>query len=114
MTQSGKYDRRIILGKKELIKDSQGFQSYEFKEIARPWASIRTTTDNAQINEEKESVMDERVMFEIYYRPGVTKNMFIIFKDQEYQITAIFNPGFRDETLVLTGTRQQSRGGIDG
>lgn len=114
MTQSGKYDRRIILGKKELKKDKQGFQSYVFKEIARPWASIRTTTDNAQINEDKESVMDERVMFEIYYRPGVTKNMFIIFRDQEYQITAIFNPGFRDETLVLTGERQQSRGDANG
>lgn len=114
MTQSGKYDRRIILGKKELKKDSQGFQSYEFKQIAKPWANIRTTTDNAKINEDKESVMDERVMFEIYYRPGVTKNMSIIFRDQEYQITAIFNPGFRDEKLILTGERQQSRGDING
>ena len=114
MTQSGRYDRRIILGKKELKKDNQGFQSYVFKELARPWASVRTTTDNAQINEDKESVMDERVMFEIYYRPGVTKNMFIIFRDQEYQITAIFNRGFRNETLVLTGERQQSRGDANG
>ena len=52
-------------------------------------------------------------MFEIYYRPGVTKNMSIIFRDQEYQITAIFNPGFRDEKLILTGERQQSRGDIN-
>ena len=110
MTQSGRYDRKIILGNKKLIKDSQGFQSYEIVPFARPWASVKSSTDQVEVNDDKESVMNERVTFEIYYRPNITKNMYIVFKDKEYQITAIFNPGFRDETLVLTGERQQSRG----
>lgn len=110
MTQSGRYDRKIILGNKKPTKDPQGFQSYEIVPFARPWASVKPTTDQVEINNDKESVMNERVTFEIYYRPNITKNMYIVFKGNEYQITAIFNPGFSDETLVLTGERQQSRG----
>lgn len=110
--QSGRLDKKIILGVKKQVKNKQGFQTMEFVEIARPWASVRPYEENAEINNEKESVMKERVMFEIYYRPNVTTNMYIIFRNKEYQITGIFNPNFENKYLRLTGEREQSRGDV--
>lgn len=111
LVQSGLLNRKIRLGTIEMVKSSQGFQQATFKEIARPWARVDNTTESVDVNEDKESVLRERLIFEIYYRPGITKNMSIEFMDKRYAITAIFNPGFKNETLILTGERDTSRGG---
>lgn len=110
MVQSGRLNRRISLGVKKRVKDYQGFQTYDYVEIARPWASIRPVTEQSEINSDKESVMSERVTFEIYYRKDVTKNMYVIFDNKEYQITSIYNPGFENKYLELNGERDQSKG----
>lgn len=91
-------------------KDSQGFQRAVFVEIARPWAKVTNTADNFNVNEDKESIMRERLTFEIYYRTGITNNMSIEFMGKTYAITAIFNPQFQNKTLILTGERDTSRG----
>ena len=110
MTQSGNFDRKIELGHKKLVTDEQGFQSYEFVTIAKPWAFIQTEEETAQINEKMESVLNETVTFTIYYRKGVTKNMSIIYNGDEYSITGILNKDFRNEYLVLYTQRDESRG----
>lgn len=93
-----------------MVKDSQGFQRAEFVEIARPWAKVTNVADSFNVNEDKEAVMRERLTFEIYYRPGVTNNMSVEFMDKRYAITGIFNPGFQNKMLILTGERDTSRG----
>ena len=110
MTQSGFLDRRIIIGNKKYITDDEGFQHWEFVEFARPWAKIRNSTEPVVINDENESVTRERVTFEIYYRDGITKSMLIKFNGNDYQVSSIYNPGFRNEMLILTGERHNSRG----
>ena len=40
--------------------------------------------------------------------------MSIEFRNKDYEITAIYNPGFNDEMLILTGERKNSRGGKNG
>lgn len=110
MTQSGKLNKKIILGNKKWKKDNEGFQYWEIEEFAKPWASVKPVTEQVDINGQDESVMKERVTFEIYYREGITKKMIIMFKDKVYQITGIFNPGFNNEMLILTGEREDSRG----
>lgn len=109
MTQSGKLNKKIILGNKKWIKDDEGFQSFVIVPFCKPWASVKPITEQAGIDE-KESVMKERVTFEIYYREGVTKKMSIEFNGKIYQVTGIFNPGFNNEMLILTGERDDSRG----
>ena len=94
----------------KMVKNDQGFQSSEFVQLARPWAKVTNSADNFSVNDDKESVMRERLTFEIYYRPGVTNNMSVEFMDKTYAITAIFNPQFKNETLILTGERDTSRG----
>lgn len=111
LVQSGQLNRRIRLGNMEMVRDSQGFQKAIFHEIANPWAKVTNVADSFNVNEDKESVMRERLTFEIYYRPGVTNNMSIEFMGKRYAITAIFNPRFENETLILTGERDTSRGG---
>lgn len=110
LAQSGQLNRKISLGNMEMQKDSQGFQKAVFREIANPWAKVTNVADSFNVNEDKESVMRERLTFEIYYRPGVTNNMSIEFMGKMYAITAIFNPRFENKMLILTGERDTSRG----
>lgn len=110
MTQSGALNKKIIIGNKEWIEDDEGFQSVQLVPLARPWAKVTNITEQVQVNNDKESVTKERVTFEIYYRDGISRSMYVEFQKRVYQITAIFNPGFDNEMLILTGERDNSRG----
>lgn len=110
MTQSGQLNKKIIIGNKKWVTDNEGFQSYTLEPIARPWAKVNNITESVSVNNEKESVTQERVTFEIYYREGITKKMYVKFQEKLYQIKGIFNPGFENKMLVLTGERDNSRG----
>lgn len=110
MIQSGKLNKRITIGHKVSMKDKEGFQSWDVKPFARPWAYVRNSSEPAEINEQKEAITKERITFTIYYRDGITNSMYIIFNNKYYQIKSIFNPNFENETLVLTAVRDNSRG----
>lgn len=114
MTQSGALNKKIIIGHKKWIEDDEGFQKVDFVPFARPWAKVDNITEPVSINDEKESVAKERVTFEIYYREGISTSMYIEFQKRIYQVTAIFNPGFENRMLILTGERENSRGSVDG
>lgn len=114
MTQSGKLDKKIKIFKKIPIKDEEGFQSFEKQILHRPWAFVKGNTEPVQVDGEKETVTKERVTFEIYYRPGIDTTMSVEFRGKDYEITAIYNPGFNDEMLILTGERKNSRGRRNG
>lgn len=107
--QSGRFDRKIEIYKKKWIKDDEGFQKQELVLIAKPWAAIKNITENVDIDE-KETVAKERATFQIYYREEIDTSTKIKFNKKFYDVTAIFNPDFRNETLILTGERKQSRG----
>lgn len=114
MTQSGKLNKKIKIFKKIRVKDKEGFQSFEKKYLHNPWAFVKGNTEPVQIDSEKETITKERVTFEIYYRDGIDTTMSIEFRNKDYEITAIYNPGFNDEMLILTGERKNSRGGKNG
>lgn len=114
MTQSGALDKKIVIGNKDWIEDDEGFQKPTLIPLAKPWAKVSNISEPVQINGDKESVVKERVTFEIYYREGITKSMYIEFQKRTYQITAIFNPNFANEMLILTGERDNSRGNSNG
>lgn len=110
MTQSGKLNKKIKIFKKTPKKDSEGFQYFEKDLKFTPWAFVKGNAEPVQVDNEKETVSKERVTFEIYYRDGIDTTMTIEFRNKEYEITSIFNPGFNDEMLILTGERKNSRG----
>lgn len=110
MTQSGALNRKIVIGNKQWVEDEEGFQKNILVPLARPWAKVSNISEPVEMNGEKESIVKERVTFEIYYREGVTKSMYVEFQKRVYQITAIFNPNFENEMLILTGERDNSRG----
>lgn len=108
MTQSGAYDKKIAIGKVKMFTDNQGFQHREFVPEFRPWSKVTPLTEDIGPNTDLEQVAKERVTFEIYYREGISKNSQIMFRNKMYNVTAIFNPGFNNERLILTGTRDDS------
>lgn len=110
MTQSGAMDRKIELGNIQWVTDEEGFQKQVFVPFAKPWAKIKNQEEPIEINDGKETITRERVTFEIYYRPGVTKAMLIKFQGKVYQVNGIFNPEFRNEYLILTASHENSRG----
>lgn len=110
MTQSGALNKRIVIGNKKWIEDEEGFQKFVLVPLAKPWAKVNNISEPVQINGEKESVVKERVSFEIYYRDGISKSMYVEFQNKLYQITGIFNPNFENIMLILTGERDNSRG----
>ena len=108
MTQSGALNKKIKIYNKEWTKNDEGFQTWNLKLVANPWTKVTNITEPIEVNGQKEGVAQERVTFEIYYREGISKGMTIEFRKNMYQITAIFNPGFNNEMLILTGTRGDS------
>lgn len=114
MTQSGALNKKIVIGNKKLIKDDEGFQKMEMIPFSRPWAKVTNIDEPIQMNSENESVTKERVTFEIYYRDGISKAMYVSFQGRVYDITAIYNPGFENRMLILTGERDNSRGDLNG
>lgn len=114
MTQSGKLNKKIKIFKKTPKKDAEGFQFFERELVFSPWAFVKGNTEPVQIDNEKETVTKERVTFEIYYREGINTTMVVEFRNKEYEITAIYNPGFNNEMLILTGERKNSRGVVNG
>lgn len=108
MTQSGLLDKKIKIFKKVNVVNDEGFGTWTHELIASPWAKVHNVTEQVEVDSQKEGVSKERVTFEIYYRPGITKMMSIDFRNKKYQITAIYNPEFKDEMLILTGERNDS------
>ena len=108
MTQSGAYDKKIAVGRTRMVTDDQGFQHRQFVADFRPWSKVTPLTEDIGPNTDLEQVAKERVTFEIYYREGVSKNSQISFRGKVYNVKAIFNPGFNNVTLVLTGERDDS------
>lgn len=93
-----------------MVTNDEGFQSWQIVPFASPWARVKNITEQIEVDSSKEGVAKERATFEIYYREGINKSMSIIFRKNIYQITAIFNPGFDNKTLILTGERNDSLG----
>lgn len=108
MTQSGAMDKKIKLGNIRWVKDKEGNQSQEFVDFATPWAKIKSSTQEIINDANKELVTKITYTFEVYYRDGISKSMQIVFRDEVYDITAIFNPQFKNETLILTGVINES------
>lgn len=108
MTQSGAYDKKIAIGKTKMVTDNQGFQHREFQAEFRPWSKVTPMTEDIGTNTDLEQVAKERVTFEIYYREGISKNSQIMFRGKVYNVKSIFNPGFNNVTLVLSGERDDS------
>ena len=91
MTDPGEYNKRIIIYKREKVKDAEGFSKDLEVEVLKPYAKVKTTKGFTLIvnNSDFEKAFTN---FTIRYpKTKITRDMLIKYKNKIYTIEYLNN-----------------------
>ena len=90
-------------------RNALGALSGDYKVIHKPYCSVKVTNSSDSTNEQKITNI-ETLEIKLRYSKSVseiTPDMYIIFKNKEYDITGVNNYLHLNESLTITAKRRQ-------
>lgn len=104
MRRAGKRDKRISIQKNTPAKGASGGMKDSWSSwLSNISASIRNRSGNERrATSHGGEVAEERVEFELDYRPGVTAAMRVVYSGAYYNIRHVNNINEGNHTLLLT------------
>jgi len=104
---SGKYRHRIKIYKTAKIRDEFGGSTNQRTLVANPWCKLRVLADVEYAN--LTTVAQTRIEFEVRYSSLIdnpTDDMWISFKNEEYDIISTINVNEINEKLLIVGKQR--------
>lgn len=96
----GFLDKRVRVTTLTRVYDGRGGYTTKEVDLGTFWASVQPLGIEERVQYRQ---LDTTVTTQIYinYNPFLTKDSFIYFKNQKYQVKGIINPGFQNEFMEL-------------
>lgn len=100
MSIAGKFDRRIMLQKRELTKDRTGTKVENWKDFLPVWARVIEVRGSERIISNNDTVINN-IKFHIRYRVIDPADYRVVYKGTIYNITAATEIGARQSFIQL-------------
>ncbi|AKZ26331.1 phage head closure protein [Ralstonia pseudosolanacearum] len=107
--QRGKYNRRIVLQRREAGRAPSGQPINAWVDVARPWARVRGENGKEFIVADRETAESD-VSLRIRYRTDVTAAWRVIYRGQPCDIKAVLPDEVRRQHVDLVVTIGASKG----
>lgn len=108
VVRAGRYRERINVVKDAGLRNQFGGSTNERTSVQRPWCKTRTISDNE--NDGDKTVGQLILEFEIRYSKSLenpSSDMFIEYRNIEFDIISVINPDMRNEKLLIMGKKRR-------
>lgn len=106
--RAGRYRDRMMVKKDTGKRNQFGGSSNEKTVVQKPWCKVRVVSDNE--NSGEKTVSQLILEFEIRYSKSLenpTGDMFIEYKNTEYDIISVINPYMVNEKLLIMAKKRR-------
>lgn len=108
VVRAGRYRERINVVRDAGARNQFGGSTNERVSVQRPWCKTRVISDNE--NDGEKTVGQLILEFEIRYSKSLENpdsGMFVIYRNDEYDIVGVINPDMRNEKLLITARKRR-------
>ena len=91
MKNAGKYNKKISIFKKQIVKDSDGFDTYQEITVLSVYANVKTTRGMTLIANDSDFEKAYTNFTIRYPKTTIKRNMFINYNDRIYTIEYLNN-----------------------
>lgn len=106
--RAGRYRERMQILDDVGERNQFGGSTGKTKVVQKPWCKVRVVSDNE--NDGEQTVGQLILEFEIRYSKSLenpTTSMFVLYRDQEYDIISAINPYMQNEKLLVTAKKRR-------
>lgn len=106
--RAGRYRERMTVMRDAGTRNQFGGSTNGRTKVQVPWCKIRTISDNENAGEKTTGQLI--LEFEIRYSKSLenpTSDMFVIYRDVEYDIISVINENMMNEKLFILGKKRR-------
>lgn len=106
--RAGRYRERIVVMKDSGVRNQFGGSTHGRTKVQSPWCKVRTISDNE--NDGEKTTGQLIIEFELRYSKSLenpSSDMFIVFRDVEYDIISSINENMMNEKLFIMGKKRR-------